>query len=429
MSKTTSKSKTCTDTFQFEGQPFFELLRKTIPNDSLYTQNLIECKDDMLFGWNSLDCCVIAFNWRLAQSNGDNGAVNFQTLIPSAPIDFVVNRMAISSEGQFLAISGSHGVAILEIPCRYGPNGLYKEGKSKILCSTNVLDENFFATNQLVNVQQIRWHPASPKDCNLMVLLSNNTIRVYDDDKLQHVWKIGPTPCAMPPTKSSIPFLNCLGDTAIDFDISAPRVAMSATSNNNTMSNEMGGTKCVEWPLVILWGNGNLYIALIGLDTDKPRLQGPLSMYPSASDNYGLDSCAVLALPSNPTTLIVAEPSGRLFHMILVDTEAESNHSDSFEDIGIKYEPCEWIVNVVEIIELEIGLKRNETHNDENNLILLRADPNNESRYFAYHNAGLHAISIEFLPGLQRYFDDEHGNLIKILILFRFFFIVSNFLN
>lgn len=405
-----SKSKTCSDTFHFEAQPFFELLRKTIPSDTLHTQNLIECKDDMLFGWNSLDCCVIAFNWRLAQSNSANEAVNFQTLIPSAPIDFVVNRLTVSPEGQFLAVSGARGAAIVEIPCRYGPNGLYKEGKSKILCSSNVLDENFFASNQLVNVQQIRWHPASPNDCNLMVLLSNNTIRVYDDGKLQHIWKIGPTPCAMPPTKSAIPFLNSLGDTAIDFDISAPRVTIPAT-NNSTLPNEVTGAKCIEWPLVILWGNGNLYIALIGLDTDKPRLQGPLSMYPSARDNYGLDSCAILALPSNPTTIVVAEPCGRLFHMILVDSEAGSNHNDSFEDIGIKYEPCEWIVNVVEVIELEIGLKRHETLNDENNLILLKADPNNESRYFAYHNAGLHAISIEFLPLLQRYFDAEEGTM------------------
>lgn len=171
-----SKSKTCTDTFRFEAQPFFEQLRKSIPNATLYTQNLIECKDDMLFGWNPLDCSVIVFNWRLAQSN-DNESVNFQTLVPSAPIDFVVNRVSISPEGQYLAVSGTRGVAILEIPCRYGPNGLYKEGKSKILCSTHILDENFFATSQLINVQQIRWHPASPKDCNLLVLLSDNTIR------------------------------------------------------------------------------------------------------------------------------------------------------------------------------------------------------------------------------------------------------------
>lgn len=225
-----------------------------------------------------------------------------------------------------------------------------------------------------------------------------------------HIWKVGPTPCAVPPTRSSLPFLNSLGDTAVDFDISAPRVTFSANSTTNTTNNDTASevtTKSIEWPLVILWGNGNLYIALIGLDTDKPRLQGPLSMYPSTRDNYGSDSCAILALQSNPTTLVVAEPSGRISHMILVETEPELNDSENFDETGLKYEPCEWIVNVVEAVELEIGLKNTEIRDCENSLIGLKADINNESRYFAYHDAGLHAISIEFMPALERYFDEN----------------------
>ncbi|XP_031625800.1 nuclear pore complex protein Nup88 [Contarinia nasturtii] len=410
-----NKPKTCTDTFRFETQPFFEQLRKAISNRTVNTQNLIECKDDMLFAWNPSDCCVIAFNWRLAQTKGDDN-VNFQTLIPSTPVDYVVNKVTASHEGQYLALSGSRGVAIMEIPCRYGPNGQYKEGKPRILCTTHILDENYFASNTLVCIQQVRWHPASPKDSNLMVLLSNNSIRTYDEAKLQHIWKIGPTPCA--PTRSSLPYLNSLGDTAVDFDISAPRVTAMAnanttlnTTNNDTTVNGGASTKNVEWPLVILFGNGNLYIALIGLDTDKPRIQGPLTIYPSTKDNYGLDSCTILALPSNPTTLVVAESSGRLFHMILVESEAELNNSENYDENGLKYEPCEWIVNVVEVVELEFGLKSTENKDDENNQIFLKADINNDSRYFVYHNAGLHAISIEFLPTLQRYFEDNGDSI------------------
>lgn len=117
-----SKSKTCTDTFNFEVQPFFEEMRKSLPNDAtVQTQNLIECKDDMLFGWNSTDCCVVVFNWRLAQSKSD-GSVIFQKLIPSTTIDFAVNKLTASHEGQFIAVSGSRGVAVLGrlyIICRY----------------------------------------------------------------------------------------------------------------------------------------------------------------------------------------------------------------------------------------------------------------------------------------------------------------------
>lgn len=144
-----SKPNTCTDTFRFEVQPFFEQLRKALPNvNTTNTQNLIECKDDMLFGWNPLDASVIVFNWRLAQTKTD-GNVNFQTLIPSTPVDFVVNKVTASHESQYLALSGNRGVAILEIPCRYGPNGMYKEGKPRILCTTHVLDENYFASIHL----------------------------------------------------------------------------------------------------------------------------------------------------------------------------------------------------------------------------------------------------------------------------------------
>lgn len=60
---------------------------------------------------------------------------------------------------------------------------------------------------------------------------------------------------------------------------------------------------------------------------------------------------------------------------------------------------------MVEVVKLELGLKRYENKDDASSLILLKSDPNNDSRYFAYHNAGLHAISIEFMPALQHYFD------------------------
>lgn len=403
-----NKANTCTDTFRFENQIFFEKLREAIPSNTRISQNLIECKDDMLYGWNPIDCNVLAFNWRLAQSKPD-GSINCQILVPSHSIDFTVDKLTSSPEGQYLALSGNRGVAIVEIPCRYGPNGLFKDGKSKVLCNTNILDEHYFCSNQFVNVQQVRWHPAAPNDCNLMVLLSNNSIHVYDDSKLQYIWKIGPTPCAAPPMKSSLPYLNSLGDTAVDFDIAAPRTKMisNETAENNDISLTTASiAKLIEWPLIILWGNGNIFVAFIGLDTIKPRLQGPLSMYPTAKDNYGLDSCAILAFQSNPTTIVVAEPSGKLYHMILVDVDPEDAYeSNDFEETGVRYEPSDWIVNVVEVIELEFGLT--EQTNTETSPVHLKADINNDSRYFAYHNAGLHAISVEFMPELQRFFDNN----------------------
>lgn len=57
-----------------------------------------------------------------------------QTLLPSSPVDFTVEKITASHEGSFLALSGKRGVTVLELPRRWGPNGQYKEGKERILC-------------------------------------------------------------------------------------------------------------------------------------------------------------------------------------------------------------------------------------------------------------------------------------------------------
>lgn len=59
---------TSTDTFKFNEEKMFEVLRECLPGE-LITQNLVECKDDMLYAWNSKNCCVFAFNWSRSSSH------------------------------------------------------------------------------------------------------------------------------------------------------------------------------------------------------------------------------------------------------------------------------------------------------------------------------------------------------------------------
>lgn len=84
-------TKTCTDTFKFDEQPFFNQLRKTLPDhisSSNSTLNLIECKDDMLFAWDAKSYCVLAWNWRAAQSKVDvKFQVSFDSDFASRPND------------------------------------------------------------------------------------------------------------------------------------------------------------------------------------------------------------------------------------------------------------------------------------------------------------------------------------------------------
>lgn len=57
-----------------------------------------------------------------------------QNLIPSVPQSFQVERVVASSEGSLIALAGARGVTVLELPRRWGKDGLFMEGKEQITC-------------------------------------------------------------------------------------------------------------------------------------------------------------------------------------------------------------------------------------------------------------------------------------------------------
>lgn len=117
---------------------------------------------------------------------------------------------------------------------------------------------------------------------------------------------------------------------------------------------------------------------------------------PAKKDNYGVDSCSIIAIRSStPTTLVIAESTGRLHHCIITETEQPNSHSDT-----------QWSIYVMETIELELGLNLDAARERSYVCpVFMKPDPTNECRYFAYHNAGLHAITIKFLSALATFID------------------------
>lgn len=57
-------------------------------------------------------------------------------------------------------------------------------------------------------------------------------------------------------------------------------------------------------------------------------------MYPSARDNFGVDSCALLVLPTNPMTIVIAEPTGKMYHAILVESSFNEQENVSIKPVG-----------------------------------------------------------------------------------------------
>lgn len=411
-----------TDVLELNKTELFAKIRDGLPIVP-QTQNLLDCKDDLLYVWDSNESCLLVTNWRAASlaQEPKRASVDFQTLIPWNTVGVNVERILVSNEGSLVALSGPQGVYILEVPRRTGPDGSFMNGKAKITCRSYILDPLLFQNNPQLEVRQLRWHPASVSDTVLLVLLSNNTIRVYNHTKLRHVWKVGPFQ-----TKSNgNTSLNDFGEVSVDFDI-APAVARSPTnkepnasiSRTSILSQSQSkktpaGAKSkqdkVEWPIVILRANGNIYIMLAGIDSELTRLQGPITITPQTSANYGLESCSLLIIPSLPPTVIIAESIGKIHHALLLESEKTEN---SFNDLDgdLIVEPSEWTLHVTETVELELGLSAGSSNGAGGKYscpIHLKRDLINEMRYFAYHNAGLHIVSVNFISELQRFLDSE----------------------
>lgn len=302
----------------------------------------------------------------------------------------------------------------MEMPLRWGAEGVYQDGKSKITCQTFNIHEH--SVNHL-EVVQTRWHPHSPTDSHLFILLSDNSIRTYDESSLKHIWRVGPVP-NYAAVEKNLSYLQSLGDTAVDFDIASADVKKEENQNDsleldniNSSINSLSISKKVqaneqhkriEWPIVVLRGNGSIFVLNVGLNTDKPRLQGPLTMIPSQKDNYGDDSCSLLVIPTLPPTIILAENSGVLHHGLLIKKPLEEYPFDETRISGKN----DWDLFVLETIELELGLLDDKQMELSATPLTLKRDPINEQRYFCYHDTGLHGVTIGFVQQLQSYVND-----------------------
>ncbi|XP_001358068.3 nuclear pore complex protein Nup88 [Drosophila pseudoobscura] len=399
------------DCFELSKTKLFEKICNGLPIVQR-TQNLLDCSDDLLFAWDANECCLLVMNWRSPLTVAEQDAkVNYQTLVPSIPIILDVDRVTVSNECSLVALSGPRGVCILELPRRWGLDGYFMDGKKQITCRTYCLDSLLFQNNNHLEVRQVRWHPNSVSDSTLLVLLNNNTIRMYNHSKLRHVWQVGPLTMKNGANTSLTDF----GEVAVDFDI-APAKKTRCAANETTLNQRnktLGGKPAkqekIEWPIVVLRENGNIYIVLTSLDSDITRLQGPITITPQKMDNYGLESCSIMIIPSLPPTIVIAESNGKLHHALLMDAEA-TEHSFNEVDDFILIEPAEFVIHVLETVELELGLSgaSNTGPKDTYNCpVYLKRDIINELRYFAYHNAGLHVVTVNFISELQRYLDSE----------------------
>ena len=66
------------------------------------------------------------------------------------------------------------------------------------------------------------------------------------------------------------------------------------------------------------------------------KLEGPLSMYPPAEDNYGTDACHVICLHTRPPIVVIATAEGKLHHCCVLEDQSKDSDEVSNGHIGFK---------------------------------------------------------------------------------------------
>lgn len=132
----------------------------------------------------------------------------------------------------------------------------------------------------------------------------------------------------------------------------------------------------------------------------RPTMYRDVTVLPAKKDNYGVDSCSLIAITSStPTTLVIAESTGRLHHCLISEVTEEDEVGESGD--------THWSIYVIETIELELGMTIDPKERQYVCPVFMKRDPTNDSRYFAYHNAGLHAVTLKFTSALTAFLEES----------------------
>uniref|UniRef100_A0A8C7DXR6 Nucleoporin 88 n=1 Tax=Naja naja TaxID=35670 RepID=A0A8C7DXR6_NAJNA len=300
---------------------------------------------------------------------------------------------------------------VLELPKRWGKNSEFEGGKSTINCSTIPIAERFFTSSSSLTLKHAAWYPGETLGPHVVLLTSDNTIRIYSLSSPQTPVKMITLSDADEETlrlNKGRTYTALIGETAVAFDFGP----LAVLPKNVTGQREKEDV--LAYPMYILYENGEtflIYINLLHSTSNLGKLLGPLPMYPAAEDNYGYDACAVLCLPCVPNILVIATESGMLYHCVVLEGE------DDDEQMSVK----SWdsradlipSLYVFECVELELALRlasrdgEEPIESDFSCPMKLHRDPKCPSRYHCTHDAGVHSIGLPWINKLHKFLGSD----------------------
>ncbi|XP_072271618.1 nuclear pore complex protein Nup88 isoform X2 [Pyxicephalus adspersus] len=375
-------------------------------------KNLICSLDGDLLVWNPEQKCFHII--RLLSVAADSPPESGQRLLCVNNPLFEVTQVLLSPLKRHIALIGAKGLMVLEVPERWGKNSEFEGGEKTVNCRTIPFAERLLSSSTSLFIKQATWYPSETEEPHLILLTSDNTIRIYNLRDHLTPAKVIPLSSAEEETSFSHiggSYRASLGETAVACDF-GPLVTVSKGHGLNSKEE-------TAYPLYILYENGETFLIYINLHNGNVgKLLGPLPMHPAAEDNYGYDACAVLCLPCVPSILVIATESGLLYHCIVLEAEEdEEQTSNKSWSQDTEFVPS---LYVCECVELELALKITAAEDevpmdsDFSCPIKLHRDLVCPSRYHCTHMAGVHSVGLTWFEKLETFFatsEDDKDSL------------------
>ncbi|KAM5273017.1 nuclear pore complex protein Nup88 isoform 1-T1 [Ctenodactylus gundi] len=377
------------------------------------TRNLVFGFGGELFLWDGEGSAFLVVRLRGLGGRGAGEELSlsqYQRLLCINPPLFEIYQVLLSPTQHHVALIGIKGLMVLELPKRWGKNSEFEGGKATVNCSTTPIAERFFTSSTSLTLKHAAWYPSEMLDPHIVLLTSDNVIRIYSLREPQTPAKV----IVLSEAEEESLILNkgraytaSLGETAVAFDF-GPFAAVP----KNTFG-QKGKDEVVAYPLYILYENGETfltYVSLLQSPGTVGKLLGPLPMHPAAEDNYGYDACAILCLPCVPNILVIATESGMLYHCVVLEGEEEDDQtSEKSWDFRAEAIPS---LYVFECVELELALKLASGEDDPFDSdfscpIKLHRDPKCPSRYHCTHEAGVHSVGLTWIHKLQKFLGSD----------------------
>uniref|UniRef100_H0V1E7 Nucleoporin 88 n=1 Tax=Cavia porcellus TaxID=10141 RepID=H0V1E7_CAVPO len=377
----------------------------------LLTKNIVFGLGGELFLWDGEGSCFLVVRLRgLSSGSKQPSLSHYQKLLCINPPLFEIYQVLLSPTQHHVALIGAKGLMVLELPKRWGKNSEFEGGKVTVNCSTTPIAERFFTSSTSLTLKHAAWYPSEMLDPHIVLLTSDNVIRIYSLREPQTPTKV--ILLSEAEEESLIlhkgrAYTASLGETAVAFDFGP----LAAVPKN--VFGQKGKDEVVASPLYILYENGETFLTYVSL-LQSPgtigKLLGPLPMHPAAEDNYGYDACAILCLPCVPNILVITTESGMLYHCVVLEGEEEDEHTpEKSWDSRAELIPS---LYVFECVELELALKLASGEDDPFDCdfscpIKLHRDPKCPSRYHCTHEAGVHSVGLTWIHKLHKFLGSD----------------------